>query len=273
MCPCSRPFFYSMPRGFDVFVLFLSWVLLQSLSGNFMVWLNSESSASATLPPAVSEPAVQKPDSTILSPEDRTRVHPVVTLMERGFESPHILLVAFISVVIAAPMAEEFLCRFALQRWLARFGGLVSVVVTALVFAAAHGGTHETDISVDLLYSGLLGLMWVNLLFPFLGMGYLRWRHHVGWRDFGLADFRADRDIFVPLGLILLIAPALMVLQSLLFDIFPPHIQTDPIPIFVLGLVLSIVAHKTERILPCVMLHAFFNLFSFVSVVLVVLLH
>ncbi len=197
-------------------------------------------------------------------------------LMLRGIGSPWILLIPFFSAVIAAPLTEEFLYRLLLQRWLESVNddfrqvfarwmppGVFSVTVTALLFAAAHAGTRRADLSPDLLYYMLLGIALANLFFLPLAVGYLRFLRQATWSDLGLADFNLRRDVLLPLLLVSMAAPYALAVQFVLKTLAPADVQTDPIPLLLLGLLLGTLLHRTGRILPCVLLHAFFNAFNF----------
>lgn len=94
--------------------------------------------------------------------------HPLIDLVTSG-QSPHLLALAGVSAVVAAPVAEEIMFRLILQGWLERNErkwqrlirpiklprGLISIVISAILFGAIHAGQGTAPAPLALLGAAL----------------------------------------------------------------------------------------------------------------------
>lgn len=247
--------------GLDVFFLFLLWNFLILLFTG-LAWLCVEI-RSETPPPASA--------ITEEAPE-----HPLTRLLVHWDDwPPLLLLIPLFSAVVAAPLAEEFFYRLLLQRWLEKtawdfcqtlgagprraFSGVFSVTVSALLFAAVHGGKHSGEMSRDLILGGLLAMVAAHLAALLLAVGYLRFLRKATWRQLGLAPPDVKRDLLCPLFFVGIALPVMLAMKYSLLMLGPADWQVDPIPLFFLGILLGWLLFRSGRLGPSVMLHALFN--------------
>ena len=251
--PCRRPVPWN---GVDVALIFLLWISLTIVCCRF----------------AVSQVEMRAGQVNGRKP---TPVHPLTQLIERGREQPVVLVVAFFSGVMLAPLAEEFLFRLLLQGWVRKravfslddqrvgmLPGVVSIFVVSVIFAAIHGG-QRTEQNIDTLFYSMIGLAVANLFTVGLGMTYLIWIVGADRSDLGVPPGGGISDVLTGIATFGLCGPAILALNILLRYQFP-EAATDPIPLFFFSVVLGILFYRTGRLLPCVTMHACLNGFSFV---------
>lgn len=211
-----------------------------------------------------------------------TTAHPLTQLIQRSTEQPIMLLAAFFSAVILAPVTEELLFRLVFQGWLQKrtavvstafpklgypyLSGGVSIFVVSIVFAAMHGG-QRTEQSLDVLYYGILGVATANLLTCFFVTLYLSRVCGAKMSDFGFRTDKIPMDFLLGLGVFALCAPGVLVVHKGLSQLFPT-VAVDPVPLFLFSIALGILIYRTGRLLPCIIMHAALNGFSFLALVL-----
>lgn len=263
--PPARPVPWT---GLDVALLFLLWALTVSLSTRTMFeW--------AGISIAVPE------TENVTEREQSTTEHPITQFLRAGRESPAILWVAFFSAVLAAPVAEEFFYRLILQGWLEKAvaplrkinplfavlfrPGVFSILFVSILFALAHGGAR-VERSVDFLFYAQLGVGIGFIAAVFLAAAYLLFLRGATLQDFGWKQEQLRNDASLA-GLLFLIAtPAVLGVNSIAKTCFPGTV-TDPIPIFLLAVILGTLFYRTGRVFPCIVLHALFNGFNFLLAV------
>lgn len=160
-----------------------------------------------------------------------TSQNPLIKLIEEHPES-QIFVAAFVSAILVAPVFEEVIFRNFLQGWLER-------VEDQLV------GFADTKRSVNSLFPKLLS--------------------ENGPMETATAEVVEPSSPSPPcsfLGLSRGFVP--IVASSLLFAVAHLGHGPDPIAIFVLALFLGYVYQRTHRILPCIVLHMFFNALTLV---------
>jgi len=234
--------------GLDVLLFLVLWFAAQQIVLGIV-------SGHAAVPP--------QPQEQAATMEKTHHGHPVRQMLEQGKNSPVVLLIAFLTVVVAAPLIEEFLFRLLLQGWLeTQFGsGGLAIVVVSFCFAVIHGGNSNSQDGQMLFY--LFAAMSVAYLLIFLlGLLYLDWVKNVKMIHclFGTGQFFHPR-FFVYAGCCLLTFLPIFGIAALL-DAICLNINTDPIPIFLFSLVLGTLYRMTRNLSYCILLHACLNLTS-----------
>lgn len=204
----------------------------------------------------------------------KTTMHPLTQLIRQGHEKPIILLVAFLSGVVLAPLAEEFLFRLVLQGWLTKtvdnyydipqrsvLSGILPIIIVSLFFASMHSG-ERTEQSVEILFAGLLGLVIACFLIFTLGISYLVLVRQATPKDIGFDSGKIFLDLTLAGLAFIITTPLVLTLNYCLQKLFPESV-VDPIPLFFLALVLGALFYKTRRIQSSIILHALFNGLSF----------
>jgi membrane protease YdiL (CAAX protease family) len=190
--------------------------------------------------------------------------HPVVTMLTKQAH-PGTLLVAFFTAVLVAPIAEEFFFRVLLQGWLERVetwwraGGQGLDARTTDLEGDAATGPASARASGDLRHPAipLSEASAATSLRPDDDNPY-RAPLEAG-RPSVPAASRRPEDMATPRG-----APgtAPILISSAAFAAMHIGHGPDPIPLFVLALMLGYLYHRTHRLLPCVVLHMAINAFS-----------
>lgn len=214
-----------------------------------------------------------------------TTDHPLTQLIRQGRRSPFVsvvLTVAFLSGVILAPLTEEFMFRLVLQGWLQdRLGSwlgnkyflidtilkAIPVIIVAVFFASLHGGGRSEG-KLDFLLAFLIGIVVAQSLIFTFGILYLTLVRQATARQLGFDGRLLPFDILLGFISFVLSTPPILAINALLKSLFPDNV-VDPVPLFFLALVLGTLYYQTKRIQPCIALHAFFNGFSFLVLVLV----
>jgi membrane protease YdiL (CAAX protease family) len=252
----------------------------------FHSWLNTVcvsfvlSASGVVMPPSVAETSViaEKQEATA---EKTPAKHPLTQLIQQSRTNPSILLLAFLSGVIAGPLAEEFLFRLVLQRYLEKFcllslripsrsAGIISIIFTSLLFAFLHGLPRKTMLT-DVLLATMSGLTIGSILFVVMGTVYLVFFRQADVKDLGWDNNYFGKylfaDIKTAIKYAVFVIPAVMLIHIASRLLLPNEI-TDPVPIFFFSLVLGFLFYKTRRILPSILLHLFFNGFNFAVLLL-----
>ena len=202
---------------------------------------------------------VQMPEQSAMIDKKDHR-HPIIQMIEQGKNSPAVLLIAFLAVVVAAPFIEEFLFRLLFQGWLeTKLGSSgIAIVVVSLCFALIHGGNNKS-LDGQVLFYLFAAMIAVNLLVFAMGIIYLQRIKNVKLTHivFGTGRFFPPR-FFVYAGYCLLMLLPIFGITFVLNNIYP-NINTDPIPVFLLSLVLGILYSRTHNLSYCIMVHACLN--------------
>jgi membrane protease YdiL (CAAX protease family) len=170
-------------------------------------------------------------------PNELTK-HPLVEMLIGGEPSMVVMTLATIVAVVVAPVGEEITFRLLLQGWLEkwedrRLGWRNINVVDAMATTSEVLPATQMD-SPALVETETIVLTPVPTEPPRQGV-------------FGL-----------PYGM----TP--VIISSLLFAAAHFGYGPEPVPLFVLALVLGYVYQRTHRIIPCIVAHATFNLLSMV---------
>ena len=174
---------------------------------------------------------------SVFSSEEMKSGHPLIKMVMDAPPNPWILVLAGVAVVVVAPICEEITFRLLLQGWLerwedARLGWRTQVLESPLTNDDSQI-TTDSQIQPEALPPDATVPL-PDLEPPQQGIAGLPY----GWLPilisaaaFGLAHFG-----------------------------YGP----EPVPIFLLGLVLGYVYQRTHRILPGIVVHALFNLFTMI---------
>jgi membrane protease YdiL (CAAX protease family) len=258
----SAPFFHPVPwGGFDLLVVLLFYVVVQS----GIIGLER-----TVLGPGALQHSVAR-----TSDEDDA-AHPLTKLVAEG--NVWILLLCFVSAVVAAPVAEEFAFRVLLQGWfqalerrwrrkmptlrrmLPRAAG--PILLASLLFGAMHFRVAGPPLDERSLLAMMVGNVAGNLLTLGLAMGFLRWRVGATAADFGWAPQRLPRDVGLGLVAFAAIVVPIFAIQFALVALLAAlkiPVAPDPITLFLLAIVLGTLYFRTHRIMPSIVVHAALN--------------
>jgi membrane protease YdiL (CAAX protease family) len=195
---------------------------------------------------------------------------------------PLTILIAFICVVISAPLIEEFLYRGVLTGWLTESAKIylpqlgfenktsiastiVALVFPALYFAWLHAGEHKFE--DDALLPMIIAMSLANFIMLFVGIFYLTKVRNFTPDQIGLQMDKMRFDILVAIAISILAIPPLFALTNYCKLMFPDNV-IDPIPIFFLAILLGSIFIITRRILPCIIIHALLNTVSFMVIII-----
>jgi membrane protease YdiL (CAAX protease family) len=214
--------------------------------------------------------ALQPPDS--YNVEEAGTEHEVVRLMEQG--GPWVILLCVVSVVVIAPLVEEFLFRLLFQGWLEAIErrwrrqmptlrrllprGSLPVFLSTVVFARMHFRVDGPPVNPRFLAFALVGGMLAELATVIFAIGVLRWRGATA-ADFGWAPAKLRGDAATGLLAFCAAAAPIYTLQWLLSRLLPPYLAPDPFTLFFFALLLGTLYYRRHRIAPGVVAHAALN--------------
>jgi len=162
-----------------------------------------------------------------------TEGHPLIKIVQEH-ASPLLFMLAFAAAVVVAPICEELLFRLLLQGWLEKWEDRTLGWRTRLATQGEYGeAVDRADDFVD--EAPLAEPFATETEFvatpepPRVGLGGLPY----GW---------------LPIAL-----------SSLLFALAHIGYGPEPVPLFLLALILGYVYQRTHRIVPCMVTHALFN--------------
>lgn len=149
--------------------------------------------------------------------------------------------------------------RWQSPKWL----GVLPVVISSLLFASLHFRTAAPRPPADKLLQLFICQGLGNFLTLALAVAFLKISCQAQLSDFGLSCQTLPKQLAQGLLVYLvLIGPVyllLLVSQILLWAFQADQLAPDPLPLFVLSLVLGILYFRTHRLLPCIVLHMAFN--------------
>jgi len=198
--------------------------------------------------------------------------HPVARLLES--QNPGFVFLALLTAVVIAPVAEECVFRLILQGWIERrwrrlrrvlpaavrvAPGVLSILLVSLVFASIHGrGSRPAEpaekIAVQLALQGATSVVTLLLL-----VGLARLHGPLSLEALGIAPGKLAGDVKLGLGAWLLVTPPVYFVFWACALVAPRHVVTDPIPLFLLALVLGLLYFRTHRIVAAIVTHMAFN--------------
>jgi membrane protease YdiL (CAAX protease family) len=199
--------------------------------------------------------------------------HPVSQLLRErpGFLA---LLLCVVSVVLVAPIVEEFVFRVVFQGGLEaderrarrqRIGlpgwprGLLPIVAVSLVFAALHYRSASPALSSRFLLAAVIGSAVANLVVLFLAILLLRRTTGATWEDLGFNAHRLARDVRTGLIAFVAAAPLVYAAQTAALLLLPRRIAPDPVGLFVFAVALGFLYFRTHRAAPSIVVHMALN--------------
>jgi membrane protease YdiL (CAAX protease family) len=274
-------------NGFDVLVVLFGYVCLGGLlvlaANQVLGWefdtVQAEVSDVQQVETPVDEPPTEEnqEEPQVGEPEegdngiDLERAHPVVVLLS-GDSSPGTFLLCLFTVVIMAPLAEEFFFRLLLQgyfekldfrcqrvwRFSGQLLGLMPILLSSLLFASLHAREPEDPLPVEQLIQ-LFAIDSVTKILLVTGaVTYLALFRGATWRDLG---FRLDtfwKDLGLALAAFLAVIVPIYLLQEGLGLLLPDKVP-DPVPLFFFAIALGYLYFRTHRLMPAILLHLIFN--------------
>ena len=248
----------------DVLFLFLLAILLPFLAvGIVKAWIG---------PDAGQEVADRKPELA----------HPAEQLLSAG--TPGEKAVAVVMAVLVAPLIEEFFFRILLQGWLEavwsrrrrenprlRAAPLswLPIVLPAAVFAILHLRSGKEPPSSHELTVRFLAQIVADLFVLGLAIVVLRFAAGATATDLGWRPEKLRSDAKLGLLALLAVTAPLLTLQVNLIELVNRrglHYAPDPLPLFLLALVLGMLYHRTHRLAPSLVLHMAFNATSIIII-------
>ena len=219
---------------------------------------------------AVYTPAVYDPDK-------ESTLHAALQLMAEA--DAWVLLLCGFSVIVAAPVAEEFLFRVVLQGWLESLEqrhrrwmptlrrllprAFMPIALASFLFAMMHFRVDGPPIDKRFLVFMMAGNSAAGLLTMVLAVLVLRWRVGATAADFGWSPSTIRGDVWLGLTAFAAVAVPIYAVQFALILLLPKYVAADPIALFLLALVLGTLFYRTHRIVPAIVLHASLNATSF----------
>ena len=245
-------------NGLEVFLFFIAWILLVSVSADVCEHLQFGSQI----------------QERTLEPEQIAELqkgHALVQFIACGRDDPRVFLVVFLAAVIIIPIGEEFLFRLLLQGWLEKlegslrkvlrlFRGLFAVLCSSVIFAAIHWRSTTEVRPFQELFDGFLAMTlgWTAMIV--VVTAYLLFVRSATLRDLGIDHRKIFGDCLLGLGAVCFLAPPIYLLNGGLLLLYGDTNYTlDPIPLFFFAVGLGVLYYRTRRILPCIVLHGVFN--------------
>lgn len=206
--------------------------------------------------------------------------HPVLRVLGEGLSSGTAWAVALaaLSVVVVAPLFEEFFFRIIVQGWFESVDtrhrapfvpfGLFPILLTSLFFALLHVRIGERDEGLEEGILVLAAHMISSGLVMVFAVAYLRVVRGATVADFGWRKDAFLADLQLGIATACAVLGPLYVIQFVFQRILPEAVAPDPFPIFVLSAVLGFLYLRTHRVLPGIVLHACLNALSLAMAIL-----
>jgi membrane protease YdiL (CAAX protease family) len=209
----------------------------------------------------------------LLRPPGAGPVHPVMRLLSHG--DLWVQLLAALTAVVVAPLAEECFFRVLLQGWLEAaerrrrrelptlhrllpFGAL-PVIASSLVFAWLHARPSDIEYRLPYVTAMLVGQMVASLLATALALGWMRLQAGATLGDLGWDARHLSSDVRTGLVAFAAVAVPTYAIQFLALNLLPEGVVADPVPLLFFALVLGGLYYRTHRIMPGLVLHVALN--------------
>jgi membrane protease YdiL (CAAX protease family) len=248
-------------RGVDLLIL-----LVVFLFGGEALGLLAE--------PILGPEAVEPPLAYDL--DEASAAHATAKLVKQA--DPWVLVLCVISVGVVAPIVEEFLFRIVLQGWLEAaqrrlrpkmptLGRLVPgaagpILLTSLLFGRMHFRVGQPPMDTSFYVYQMIGTSVVGLLVLGAAIALLRFRAGATAADLGWVPKRLLHDVWLGLVAFAGLALPVYLLQVLLASLLTKSVAPDPIVLFVFAVALGVLAYRTHRVAPAIVVHMVLNLTS-----------
>lgn len=223
--------------------------------------------AERLLPPELTQPP------TIQNVDESSAAHMVARLL--GTRDFRVFWVCGLSVVVVAPIVEEFFFRVLLQGWLEAGqrrlrpqmptlgrlvpGALGPILLTAFLFAGSHFRVEAPMMSPSFLTLILAADAAAKLLAMTFAVVLLRAGFGAMPADLGWVQKKFLTDIGLGLLAFAAVAAPIYALQFALAAQLPNYLAPDPFVLFPFALVLGTLYYRTHRIVPAIVLHMSLN--------------
>jgi membrane protease YdiL (CAAX protease family) len=180
----------------------------------------------------------------IFFPTNKVSGHPLIKALTEAPPAPVVFFLSGVFAVVVAPICEEITFRLLLQGWLERWEDerlgwrkkAASELPVAMATTAHNGGATAIDPSASSSVSPIVAQeLSIESEPPNHGIAGLPY----GWFP--------------------------IVLSAMAFGLAHFGYGPEPIPLFLLALVLGFLYQRTHRIIPGIVAHALFNLFSMIA--------
>lgn len=202
-----------------------------------------------------------------------------------------VLLLCFFAGVVAAPLVEEFVFRIVFQGALETLffpadsepgnrtprqqslRTAAVILLPAALFALIHWRSAVRIETLGDLNNLLTGIAVTPLALTLTGLAAFLWLWRVRGttpRQLGWVGAEWRRDFLRGVGVFALFLPIMILLGTALPAFFPKNTILDPIPIFVLAILLGLLSWRTGRFAAVVGAHMALNGFSFLGVLIMI---
>jgi len=246
-------------RGLDMLLVFSVYVMTMVAVQLFLMAVVGDSDLGKP-------PAIQSVDKS-------STEHVVARLLAEG--SAGVLLVCCLSVVVVAPIAEEFFFRVLLQGWLEAGyrrlrhamptlrrlmpGAVGPIVLTSFLFALVHFRVDAPTMNMTYLTLLVAANATASLLAVALVICLLRIRAGASAADLGWVREKFSADVRLGLAAFAAVAAPIYAAQISLAWLLPKYLAPDPFVMFPFALVLGTLYWRTHRIVPSIVLHVSLN--------------
>ena len=218
--------------------------------------------------------------------------HPLARLIVER-RSVWVLILALAAAAVVAPLTEEFFFRVLIGGWLEAHEptwrrrlvilrllprGTVPIVGSALPFALAHARGAQPEFDATATTAIMTGITIGNVASLAAAVALVRSSAGASWQDLGISVRQILPDAVVGVKAVLAILIPMYLVQLALYFVFlhlhrvgavSEMVAPDPVPIFLLALVLGYLYFRTHRYAPSVIAHMTFNATSLALVLLV----
>jgi membrane protease YdiL (CAAX protease family) len=217
-------------------------------------------------------PEITRPPAMV-NVGETSAAHSVAKMLQDA--PPWMYVLCGLSVVVVAPIFEEFLFRVLLQGWLESRraswkrklptlrrlapGAVGPMVAASFLFALIHFRVDAPPRHPHFHLGMMLATSVTSLLSMTFAVLWLRWRVKATAADLGWAPQRFWGDVRTGVVAYLAVAAPLFIVQIGLAMALPKYLAPDPLTLFLFALLLGTLYHRTHRGVPAMVAHAMLN--------------
>lgn len=180
--------------------------------------------------------------------------HPLVKLLTDGKPSVILMLLASFAAVVVAPICEEISFRLLLQGWLEKWE-TVRLGIWSDATPGATVETQEADVSLDGTSNDECRMTNDGVVI-----------NAANEEQSSIINHQSSIDIPPALGFLgMPYGWFPIIVTSVLFGLAHFGYGPEPLPLFVLALMLGYAYQRTHRIVPSIVAHAIFNAFTMIA--------